>query len=679
MQLVKRSLKWQLVFASVCAFNASAENEVKKFLAPEITQQSQHVSEAKRIRSTLSREHYSMPRFNNELSEKTFLRFIDSLDYNKSIFLQQDIDSFEQYRLKFDDALVTGDLKFAFEIFEESVKRRIERYEFAIKQLDNKLDFTNDDKIFFDREEAPWAKTQAELDEYWRLRVKYDALNLKLAGKEEAKIKETLVKRYTNAMRRLSQQQSEDAFQIVMNSYTRSIEAHTSYLSPRNADRFQINMNLELEGIGAVLKPVDEYTVVSELVPGGPAEQTEKIKPEDKIIAVAQGDDDYVEIIGWRLDDVIELIKGKKGTEVRLQVVRGEGGPSTAREVAIIRDKIRLEDRAADSQVFESSVSDLNAKIGVITIPSFYHNLSEDIKVELAKLKDQNVEGIVVDLRGNGGGSLTESYLLTGLFIDRGAVVQARNGVGQVRVYGDNDGVSYYDGPLTVLVDRYSASASEIFSAALQDHGRALIVGEQTFGKGTVQQHTPLARNFDNPKKKVGAIQFTTAKFYRVNGGSTQHKGVIPDIKFPSAIDPAEWGESKEENALPWDNILPVRYAHSDSIKNSLTSLTTQHQTRIAAEPEFGYLFSDIEEYKKNKEKKFVSLNENVRRAEKEQIKAKNLQRLNKRLQRFGFDPVESLDTDIPKKVENLDPFLEETARITADLVVNGKVVKTIN
>lgn len=679
MHIAQRLFSISAVATLVASCLTFASEETIKFEAPDLQQESQHKKSIQRVVNGFSRYHYKKIELNDELSAKMWERFVKNVDYNKSVFLQSDIDSFAKHVHGFDEAMKLADLSFAFDFYEESIRRRISRLENAIAMLDGKMDFTKKDDFYYDREEAAWAKTEAELNEFWRQKVKFDALNLKLAGKEIEKVKETLTKRYTNTMRRLSQSQNEDAFQLIMNSYARSIEAHTSYLSPRRADRFQMEMNLELEGIGAVLQPVDEFTVIRSLVPGGPADKTEQLKPEDKIVGVAQGDDDYVDIVGWRLDEVVELIKGKKGTEVRLQIVRGENTATNGKEVKIIRDKVRLEDRAADSSVFESQIGDLDAKVGVITIPSFYNNLSNDVKGEISKLKDQNVDGIVVDLRGNGGGSLSEASLLTGLFIDKGPVVQIRNGVGNVDVRGDYDGIVHYDGPLTVLVDRYSASASEIFSAALQDYGRALIVGEQTFGKGTVQEHRGLMRRFDLFDKKLGSVQFTVAKFYRINGGSTQHKGVIPDILFPSAIEPADWGESQEENALPWDNIRPVKYSTSREISNQVSVLNQKHNSRIAHEPEFQYLQSDIQEYKKLKERKFVSLKEADRVAEKEQDKKEDLARLNKRLKRLGFDPVKSLDDETPEKLDELDPFLEETARIIADLIKSGQFAKVSN
>ncbi len=678
MQLVKQVFKVSLAASMVISACAYATTQTEKFVVPELNQEAQHETASKRVAAWFSRSHYKKIRLDDELSNKIFNRFIDNLDYNKSIFLQKDIDAFAKYKNKFDEGIQLGELEFAFDIYQESLKRRIKRYEYAIALLDKEMDFNKADSFYYDREDVDWAKTEAELDEYWRQKTKYDALNLKLAGKEPSKIKETLTKRYINAMRRLSQSQNEDAFQLVMNSFARSIEAHTSYLSPRRAERFNMEMNLELEGIGAVLQPVDEFTVIRSLVPGGPADSTEQLKPEDKIIAVAQGEEDYVDIIGWRLDDVVELIKGKKGTEVRLQVVRGDNAAGNSKEVSIIRDKVKLEDRAADSQVFESQTGELSAKIGVITIPSFYNHLSADVAAEVAKLKDQSVDGIIVDLRGNGGGSLNEASRLTGLFIDRGPVVQIRSGAGNINVLGDYDGVVHYDGPLTVLVDRYSASASEIFSAALQDYGRALIVGEQTFGKGTVQEHRPLKRAFDRFDNKLGSVQYTTSKFYRINGGSTQNKGVIPDILLPSAVEPEEWGESQEDNALPWDNIQPARYQPSAEMRAKVKLLTERHHERIATEPEFAFLATDIKEYKENKDKKFVSLNEKERLAEKDEGNAKKLARRNLRLERLGFEKVKDLEQDTPEELEQLDPFLEETARITADLISTSQYVKNI-
>lgn len=643
---------------------------------PQLSQQSQHGAASKRITSIFTRSHYKNFEFNDALSQKVFDRYFDGLDYNKSIFLASDIKTFDKYRLQFDDALASGDLSFAFEAFNLSMKRRFERYQYAMSLLDTPMDFTKDDKYYYDRENAQWAATKTELDELWRQRVKFDALSLSLTGKEWPKIKEVLTKRYLYTLKRITQSQSEDAFQTVMNSFARSIEAHTSYLSPRNADRFKQDMNLSLEGIGAVLQTTEDYTIIRSLVAGGPAAKSEKIKPDDKVVGVAQEGEDFVDIIGWRLGDVVELIKGPKDTKVRLQIVSGaDETDSQSTVVTIVRDTIRLEDRAAKSEMYKPHFNETDPKIGVISIPSFYNNLSVDVAKEIDSLKKQGAKGIIVDLRGNGGGSLGESILLGGLFIDKGPVVQIREQSGKISTELDKDGVTHYDGPLTVLVDRYSASASEIFAAAMQDYGRAVIVGESTFGKGTVQQHRGLGRIYDLYENPLGSIQYTIAKFYRINGGSTQHRGVEPDILFPSAVDPADWGESQEDNALPWDSIRRANYTSFTDINNGWGVLKGNHTTRIQKDPEFNYLKEDIVEYKDNKDKKFTSLNKKNRLAERDERKAKRLARINERLTRLKMESIKTLD-DIPEVINELDPFLAETAKITSDLLMQGKYAK---
>ncbi|MDP5135445.1 carboxy terminal-processing peptidase [Rheinheimera baltica] len=664
--------------ALIVAFsiNASPESKTEPLVLPTMAQDAQHATASKRITALFKRGHYSAVQLDDELSSKMFDSYLKNLDYYRNVLLKKDIASFEQYRDKFDDALDKGNLNFAYDMYNLTLKRRFERFDYALALLDKGFDFSGDDQYVYDRENASWPESEAELDEIWRQRVKFDALNLKLAGKTHEEISTILAKRYRYSQKRLTQSESEDVFQLVMNSFARSIEAHTSYLSPRNADRFQQEMNLSLEGIGAVLRADEDYTVIQSLVPGGPADTTQKLKPKDKIIGVAQDKADFVDVIGWRLDDVVDLIKGPKGSTVRLQVLGANDiGTNQAQVISIVRDKIRLEDRAAKAEVFKPQLSELDQKIGVINIPSFYNNLSEDVKKLLVELKEQNVDGIIVDLRGNGGGSLQEATLLTGLFIERGPVVQIREGDGKVSVSQDTDGVSFYDGPLTVMIDRYSASASEIFAAAMQDYGRALIVGEQTFGKGTVQQHRSLKRVYDMFENDIGSVQYTIAKFYRINGGSTQHKGVIPDIQFPTAIDPAEWGESKEEYALPWDSINAARYDSLHDISSVVPILREKHHARIQREAEFQYLLDDIAEYKQKADDKTLSLKEAERIAERDKNKAEQLVRLNTRLKRFGMPAVTSLD-DVPEKLEKLDPFLEEAANITADYKMGSRLAK---
>ncbi|GAC17352.1 carboxy terminal-processing peptidase [Paraglaciecola arctica] len=643
---------------------------------PKLTQESQHVASAKRVSSQFLRAHYKQIDLDDELSLKIFDRFIRSLDFNRNVFTEKDIQGFAAYKTKFDDAIERGNLSIAYEIYQLNMQRRAQRYEFALTLLDKEFNFElANDKFVYDREDAAWPKNTKELDELWRQRVKYDALNLKLAGKDWPKTQELLTKRYERAIKRLTQTSSEDVFQTVMQSFARSIEAHTSYLSPRNAERFQMEMNLSFEGIGAVLLSEDDYTVIRSVVPGGPADLSNNIKPEDKIVGVAQDDEEFIDVVGWRLDEVVELIKGPKGSIVKLQLVKGSSESSVPVVVKLTRDKIKLEDRAAKSEVYiPKDGPNKDQKLGVITIPSFYNNLHKDVKKEIDSLNEQGVLGVIVDLRGNGGGSLTEATLLSGLFIDKGPVVQIRDGAGRIRLEKDVDGKVFYNGPLTVLVDRYSASASEIFAAAMQDYNRAIILGEQTFGKGTVQQHRPLGRIYDLYENPLGSVQFTIAKFYRINGGSTQHKGVIPDILFPSVIEHADWGESQEENALPWDSIARANYTTFGENKNTLKGLTELHNHRIKTE--FNYINEDIVRYKIKKEDKTISLVETERLKEKAEIEQRNLIRTNERLARLGLEKVENLD-DLPEELESVDPFLEEAANITYDVLTMGKYAIT--
>ena len=692
MQKISRLAIAVSVSLSLVGFNTFAEQETEAL--PNLVPETQHTTASKRITARFTRGHYKKVKISEELSQEVFERFIKQLDYSRNVFLATDIADFTKHSIDFDDVFARGKLSLAYDIYNLNMQRRLERYEYALSLLGDEesaeekspFDFSKDENYYYDREDAPWPSSEAELNELWRLKVKSDALNLTLAGKEWPKVKEVLTKRYNYAIKRLKQSESEDVFQLVMNSFARVVEPHTSYLSPRNAERFQMDMNLSLEGIGAVLRAEEDYTVIQSIVTGGPADKSKQLKAKDRIVGVAQDSKDFEDVIGWRLDDVVEKIKGPKGTTVRLQVLSGESDDAAnIKEITIVRDKIKLEDRAAKSEVYIEGVGSEDTvdaqlegntkKLGVITIPSFYNNLSRDVKKEIEKLKEQDVQGIIVDLRGNGGGSLPEATLLTGLFIDKGPVVQIRNSADRVDVHRDRDGISYYDGPLTVMVDRYSASASEIFAAAIQDYGRGVIVGEHTFGKGTVQQHRGLGRVYDLYENPLGSIQYTIAKFYRINGGSTQHKGVLPDIAFPTAVDPADWGESKEENALPWDQIIKAKYNKLSNLNTDVDYLTSLYQQRIKANDEFNYLLTDIEKYKSEKDDKKISLNLNTRKAKREENKAKQLVRANERLSKMGKEQIKSLE-DLPDDLDELDPFLDETARITFDLVSLGKVAK---
>ena len=646
-----------MLAASVQAAEAKYSLSDVPHLAPE----KQHATASTRVASRYTRSHYKHFSLDDKFSGQVFNRYIEMLDYNKSFLDATDVEQFSKWKNQLDDQLKSGNTSAAFDIFNKVLQRRFERYQFALAQLDTEIKFDDKDDFVIDRSELEWPKNSTELNEIWRQRVKYDALNLELAGKKWPEIQKTLTKRYNNAIKRLTQTHSEDVFQLYMNAFSREVDPHTSYLSPRNAEQFQAEMNLSLEGIGAVLQVEDDYTKIRSLVAGGPAASSKKIAAGDRIIGVGQEGKKVVDVIGWRLDDVVQLIKGPKGSKVILEILP-EGNNAKGYTVTIVRDKIRLEDRAAKSEV--KTVD--GKKIGVLEIPSFYVGLSQDTKKELVKLNDQNVDGVVIDLRNNGGGALTEATALTGLFISSGPVVQVRDSYGRIKVNGDSDDQISFDGPLTVLVNRYSASASEIFAAAMQDYGRAIVLGEQSFGKGTVQQHRSLNHLYDLFDKPLGHVQYTIQKFYRINGGSTQNLGVVPDITFPSAIDPAVTGESVEDNALPWDSIKPAGYKKLHDYSTLVPILTAEHQTRIKNNMEFGFINEDIITYKKEKDINTISLNKKSRIAEQDKEDADRLARLNKRQKVLGEKPFADLDA-VPKDYEAPDVYLDEAVAITAD------------
>ncbi|MGF1705295.1 carboxy terminal-processing peptidase [Enterovibrio baiacu] len=634
---------------------------------PTLVSEPQHKTASKRITRRFEKSHYKQFQLNDAFSAEVFDRYLETLDFNRLFLTQEEVEALSKWRAEFDDQLRSGETTAAYDIFNVSLQKRFERYQYALSLLDNEITFDANDEMLVDRSEEPWAKNDAELNELWRLRVKNDALNLKLAGKEWPDIQDTLKKRYNNALKRLTQTKSEDVFQIYLNAFSREVDPHTSYLSPRNAEQFQSEMNLSLEGIGAVLQVEDDFTVIRSLVAGGPASNSKKLSPGDRIIGVAQDDNKVVDVIGWRLDDVVQLIKGPKGSKVKLEILP-EGANSKSYKVTIVRDKIRLEDRAVKSELIEEG----SAKVGVISVPSFYVGLAEDTKKEIAKLKKDKVSGIVIDLRNNGGGALSEASALTGLFIEGGPVVQVRDSYGRVKVNSDSDNAIYYDGPVTVLINRYSASASEIFAAALQDYGRAVILGEQSFGKGTVQQHRSLNHIYDLFDKPLGHVQYTIQKFYRINGGSTQNLGVVPDIAFPTAVDPEETGESVEENALPWDSINPAVYSTVGNTNNLVVELDKTHQSRIKNDEEFGFIIEDIAEYKAIKDDNVISLNEKSRIAEREEADSKRLARLNDRQKMLGKKAFKTLD-DVPSDYEEPDAYLNEAALITLDMARSKK------
>lgn len=682
-QLAVKKLALSITFSLgvvSAAFAVPPAHDVSEL--PELKQEDQHSVVSQRVTTYFTRYHFKNMELDNELSERILDRYLEMLDYNKMILVREDVEQAAEYKHLFDDMIHSGKLSPAYALFEKAMERNYQRYEYALSLLDKEkpFDFTEaNDRYYYDREDADWAASVDELNELWRQRVKYDALNLTMTGKEWPDVVETLEKRYNNALKRLTQTNSEDVFQTVMNAFARSVEAHTSYLSPANSERFEQNMNLSLEGIGAVLQSDYDYTVIRSLVPGGPADKNGNIAPDDRVVAVAQGADEdaeFVDIIGWRLDEVVELIKGPKGSTVQLQVLKADQSASaTPKVVKIVRDEVKLEDRAAKVEVKTMEEGPYKDRsLGVITVPSFYHNVSEDVKRLITEAKEGGAEGIIMDLRTNGGGSLQEAIRLTGLFIDSGPVVQVADGSGRREVNGDRDDTTYYNGPLVVMIDRYSASASEIFAAAMQDYERALIVGENTYGKGTVQQHRGLQRRFDFFDEPLGSVQYTIAKFYRINGGSTQLKGVAPDITFPTVTDVEEFGESSLENALPWDKLDTADYQAVNMLaEEKLQQLRALSKQNISANPEFNYVMEDAAEYQQEKAKNWVSLVLAEREAEQQADEAKRLARMNERLQRAGFEPVEKLE-DIPEDFEQPDPYLNETLVLSFELIDTMKI-----
>ncbi|KII75842.1 carboxy terminal-processing peptidase [Vibrio renipiscarius] len=663
---MKCRLNFSLIAASLLlaanpaqALEANVELTDLPVLAPE----AQHKTASKRVASRFTRSHYKHFTLNDELSQAIFDRYLELLDYNKNIFTQADINTFDTWGESLDDQLKSGDNQVAFDIYNQSIKRRYERFEYALSLLDKEMNFDLEESIELDRSEASWPKDKAELDELWRKRVKYDALNLKLTGKDWDEIKEVLGKRYNNALKRLTQTHNEDAFQLYMNAFAREVDPHTSYLSPRSADQFQQEMNLSLEGIGAVLQMTDDYTIIRSLVAGGPAAKSKQITEGDRIVSVGQEGEDMVDVIGWRLDDVVQLIKGPKGTTVKLEILP-EGKDAKSEIISITRDKVRLEDRAVKSEIIEQD----GKKIGVLEVPSFYVGLAKDTDKLLVDLKAQNVDGIIVDLRNNGGGALTEATALSGLFITSGPVVQVRDSYGRVSVNSDTDDVISYQGPLMVLVNRYSASASEIFAAAMQDYGRGIVVGENSFGKGTVQQHRSLNHIYDLFDKELGYVQYTIQKFYRIDGGSTQNRGVVPDIAYPTPIDPAETGESVEDNALPWDSIDRANYKELQRNDKLIAKLDADHKARIANDLEFSFIAEDIERYKAEKEDNAISLNKKERQRISDEADELRLTRVNERQAAAGLKPYKTLD-DIPKDYEAPDAYLDESVAIMVKMI----------
>lgn len=648
---------------------------------------------AREVTQLFRERHYRRAVIDNQLSAAVFDKYLDMLDPNRRYLSERDVAALSRYRLRLDEAVASGDVEPAFRIFNQYRDRASDRLEYALTLLEKEPDFTVDESFRFDRDGLPWAADDAELNELWRKIVKNDALSLVMTEKTWPETQEILSKRYNRVAKRLEQITEDDVFETFMNAYADTLDPHSNYLSPRNSEEFRIQMSLSYEGIGASLQTEDDYVKVMNIIPGGPAAAVGDPRPNDRIVGVGQGPDgEVVDVIGWRLDDVVQLIRGPGGTIVRLQLLPQSAAPGDkGKLVSLTRGKIQLEQQAAKSEVIPVQSGSESLRVGVITIPSFYRDYeayargdkdfrstTSDVRKLISELGTEGIDGLVIDLRNNGGGNLSEATALTGLFIEKGPLVQLRDASGRIEVLNDPSPDLAYEGPLAVLVNRYSASASEIFAGAIQDYHRGLVIGQQTFGKGTFQHLYDLDRSalFGRFAKRegpgFGQLTLTTGKYYRVSGESTQHRGVQPDILLPSAIDASEVGESTEKTALPWDRIQPTRYRAANPMDEALGKLQASHLARTSSDPDFQYLIAGIDAYAENRGRNSVSLSLEKRTAERETERAAQLERYNARRKALGLSALESVD-DLDEEDEP-DPQLDAAASIVADVVARNRI-----
>ncbi|MES1930003.1 periplasmic tail-specific protease [Salinisphaera dokdonensis CL-ES53] len=629
----------------------------------------------------LQQNHYNKVKLDDAFSEKFFNAYIEELDGTRGVFLQDDIERLrDKYVHALDDELKKGQTRAAFDIYNTYQKRRIQIDQWALDRIAQGIDSLNieDDESFdVDRENAPWPANAEERATLWTQQLENQVINLKLNDLDTAEIEKRLTQRYSNELKQLRQTEPMDAFSAYMDAYTHSYDPHTDYFSPRRSEDFNIDMNLQLQGIGAELRSKNGYAELVRLIPGGPAAKSGKLKPTDRIIAVGQDDDgEFTDVVGMRLDETVQLIRGEKGSTVRLQISPADN--SQTKTVTLVRDKIELKDQAARKQIIELDRQGQQVDVGLITLPSFYNGTAKDVKKLVEELKkNEDLAGIVLDLRNNGGGALGEAMKLTGLFMNSVPAVQIRDADGNVQVLGDRNDGPIYDGPLAVMVNRLSASASEIVAGALQDYGRAIVLGGQTFGKGTVQTLMPLSE---------GQIKLTQAKFYRVSGESTQDRGVTPDITFPAAIDPSKIGESALPNALPWDRIKPTTFPYSDEITQLMGTLERGHRMRVEDDADYQYRVNRIRLARQQTEKTRVSLNLEERRAEQAALKQQSLELANTHREATGKEPFEdykafeeSEEGESPQEQElgahpgadpdEIDAYQTESARVLLDLV----------
>jgi carboxyl-terminal processing protease len=643
---------------------------------------------ARKIGRILEEAHYSRMPIDDKMSELVYQRYLDFLDGQRSYFLQGDIAEFGAYRLKFDDMIRTGDIEPAYLIFNRFQQRNRERMEAALAMLKAEPDWTVNEAFEFDRTKAPWPATAGEMQELWRKRVKNDALSLMLTGKQWPEVSELLRKRYERVLKRVDQITPEDVFENLMNAYARSFDPHSSYFSPRNSEEYRIQMSLNYEGIGASLQLVDDYVTIMNVIEGGPAAVAGTLNTNDRITGVGQGHEGtFTDVIGWRLDDVVQLIRGKAGTNVRLQILAAGAAPGSKEKVLeFTRNKVTLEAQAAHKEVKTVARNGKTLKVGIITVPGFYQDIAaqnagdqnyrsttRDVLKLIKELQTENIDGLVLDLRGDGGGYLPEATALTGLFIDHGPVVQLRDTTGRLEVLDDPEPAPAYTGALAVLVDRFSASASEIFAGAIQDYHRGVIIGQRTFGKGTVQNLVPLDRWSQKPTS--GQLTVTIGKFYRVTGESTQHRGVEPDIQLPSPIDMKEVGESALDSALPWDRIAGVPFQPSSEATNAPPAavLASAEDSRAQHDADYRWLVSDIAAIDTVRGEKTLSLNLKTRREERAKQDKDRLDRENARRAAKSLPAYKSVEEIDKVKDDSPDIVLTQSAEIMADIVTGAR------
>lgn len=662
--------KFPLVFVTAAALGVTLSPAWGKVVVPSkdelpvLKEETQHQTACSRTANYFLRSHYKPVNLDQEFAKKVLDQYLSFLDYSRSLFIQSEVDKIYANKSSILNAINQCDLSYPYSLYNTTMEKRFNKYE-TLKEIltKEKLNLEEEDRIAIDHSKSPYAKDEKELRKYWTQEVKNELINQLLNGRSLEEAKKKLVRRYDAALSRLVQTNSEDAFSTFENAFATAIDPHTNYLSPVASENFNDDINLSLEGIGAVLTSDDEYTLIHDLIPGSPASLSKKLKNKDKIVGVKQEDGTYDDIIGWRLNEVVKKIKGPKGTKVTLEIERESSSGIENFSVTLTREKIRLQDREAKGEVKEVN----GDKIGVISIKSFYTNLHKDLKKEIEKLNSQKIKSLVIDLRSNGGGLLPEATLSTGLFIGKGPIVLVQDAQGNVIPQLDADDTISYSGPMVVLINRLSASSSEIMAAALRDYGRAVIVGDTSFGKGTVQQSRPLSRVYDFSNEPLGSVHYTIAKFYRINGGSTQLKGVEADIHLPTMLDNNDYGEKTETNALQWDKIESVKYSPYLNIDAYVPELNNLHKQRVKDNKVFAIFKSELDRYHEIKAKGYLSLKLDERREIKKRDDATRLENTNTRLQLMGKQPIKKLD-DLDDDFEFDDVILDEAVRIADDL-----------